>query len=388
MDAHADAGPAGGPLAGVRVVEVSTVVMTPMAGRQLAKLGATVVRVEPPGGDVMRAVGASAAPGMSGAAHSLGDGKYNLAIDLRTEEGAAELRTLLASADIVLTNHLPSRRRKYGLDWESVREANPRAILCTAQGYASDSDLADTPAYDDTVQAASGVCDVYARAEGGRPRYAPYVMADKVCALTIVYSVLAALHHRDAHGRGQWVDVPMVDVMVDFNLAEQLNDFSFVPPLGPAGWHRTLAPSRSPHRCADGWVCVLPYSDRNWRDFLGIAGVEFGAGEAPFATNQARNENMAEVQSLISVYAAGRTTQEIVRECGAAGIPVQPVRTLESLVEDDYLRGRGTIQQTRHPLGHSYFRTTPNISFSDSPLEPVRPATAVDADREDVRRWW
>ncbi|MFL1378133.1 CaiB/BaiF CoA transferase family protein [Nocardiopsis protaetiae] len=382
-----NAGEAGGPLAGVRVVEVSSVVMAPMASRLLAKLGATVVKVEPPGGDVVRRIGATAAPGMSGAAHSLGDGKYNIAIDLGTGQGRAELRALLRSADIVLTNHLPARRRAYGLDWESVREANPRAVLCTAQGYASDSDLADTPAYDDTVQAASGVCDIYAKA-GDRPRYAPYVMADKVCALTIVYSVLAALHHRDAHGRGQWVDVPMVDVMVDFNLTEQLNDFSFLPPRGPAGWHRTLAPDRHPHRCADGWVCVLPYSDRNWRDFLRICGADVDAEGIPFPTNQDRNENTAAVQSAIAAYTADRTVREILRECGEAGIPAQRVKTLESLVEDDYLRERGTVEEVRHPLGHSYLRTTPNISFSDSPLGPVRPATAVDADREEIEKWW
>lgn len=382
-----DPGTGAGPLAGVRVAEISSVVMAPMAGRLLAKLGATVVKVEPPRGDVVRHIGARVAPGMSGAAHSLGDGKYNIAIDTGTEEGLAELRGILGSADIIVTNHLPARRRRFGLDWESVRALNPRAILCTAQGYAGDSAMADTPAYDDTVQAASGVCDIYAKSEG-RPRYAPYVMADKVCALTIVYSVLAALHHRDTHGRGQWVDVPMVDVMVDFNLAEQLNDFSFIPPRGPAGWHRTLAPGRRPHRCVDGWICVLPYSDRNWSDFLRIAGVEGDAENVPFATNQERNEGMEDVQAIIADYAAERTTREILDECGAAGVPVQPVRTLESLVEDDYLRERGTVQRTRHPLGHSYLRTTPNISFSDSPLRPVRPATSIDADREEVTRRW
>ncbi|HJE59454.1 MAG TPA: CoA transferase [Nocardiopsis listeri] len=382
-----DPGTGSGPLAGVRVAEISGVVMAPMAGRLLAKLGATVVKVEPPHGDVVRNIGARVAPGMSGAAHSLGDGKYNIAIDMSTEEGLAELRVILGSADIIVTNHLPSRRRRFGLDWESVRAINPRAILCTAQGHASDSTMADTPAYDDTVQAASGVCDIYSKSEG-RPRYAPYVMADKICALTIVYSVLAALHHRNTHGRGQWVDVPMVDVMVDFNLAEQLNEFSFIPPRGPAGWHRTLAPSRRPHRCVDGWVCVLPYSDRNWGDFLRIAGVDCEAGNVPFATNQERNDNMEDVQAIISGYAAERTTREILRECGSVGVPVQQVRTLESLVEDDYLRERGTVQEIRHPLGHSYFRTTPNISFTDSPLRPVRPATSVDADREEVTRRW
>lgn len=257
----------GGPLAGVTVLEVSSVVMAPLAGRILAKLGAVVTRVEPPGGDVIRRSGAARHPDMAGTHLSLGDGKRNIAIDLGSAEGQAELRQLIAGCDLIVTNHLPRRRHQFGLDWKSIELVNPRAILCTAQGYASSSDLADEPAYDDTVQAASGTCDIFAKSGGG-PRYAPYLMANKVAGLTLVYSALAALHYRDRTGQGQWVDVPMIDALADFNLVEQLNEFTFDPPLGEPGWHRTLAPTRVPHPSMDGWICILPYSDRNWADFL------------------------------------------------------------------------------------------------------------------------
>lgn len=371
-----------GSLTDVRVLEVSSVIMAPFAGKQLARLGAQVIRVEPPSGDVMRRVGAEAEPGLTGASLSMGDGKLSIAVDLKSERGREELRALIAASDIVLTNHPPRRRQEYGLDWETVREVNPQAVLCTAQGYASDSGLGDAPAYDDTVQAASGVCDIYAKSLG-RPRFAPYIMADKICGITIVYAALAALHHRDATGSGQWVDVPMVDVMVDFNLAEQLGDYAFTPPLGDAGWKRTLAPSRTPHQCADGWVCVLPYSDRNWADFVALAGHDHG-GEVPFAFNRERNSNTEKVQQIIAEYAASRTLEQIRQECGDRRIPVQSVRTVESLVEDPYLRSRGTVQSVEHPRGFSYTRTSPAITFSASPSVPSRPAAAVDGDRDEV----
>lgn len=369
----------GGPLAGVEVVEVASVLMAPLASRYLAKLGARVIRVEPPTGDVIRRSGAARNPGMTGANMSFGDGKENIAIDLNSDEGQRELEGLITDCDIIITNHPPTRRTRFGLDWESVRHVNPAAILCTAQGYASTSKYADRPAYDDTIQAATGVCDLYRR-RSGTPEYSPYVIADKVVGLTIVYSALAALHHRSQTGQGQWVDVPMMDVMADFNLLEQLNDFTFIPPLGPPGWHRTLTPARRPHATQDGWVCVMPYTDRNWVDFASLAGVD--ANELP--TLRDRNASPEVVHEIISTYAAARTTQQVVQECQSQRIPVEPVASVESLVEDPYLRGRGTVQSYNHPTEGRMWRTTPNISFSASPLPETDPAGRLDENRHDI----
>lgn len=373
-----------GPLGGLRVLEISSVVMAPMAGRILAKLGAEVTRVEPPRGDVIRRAGASRNPGMTGATLSLGDGKRNIAVDMRSETGRSEIRDLIRSNDVVITNHLPKRRPGFGLDWESVRQVDPSTILCTAQGFASDSEKADVPAYDDTVQAAAGTCDIYAKADGV-PRYAPYIMADKISGLTIVYSVLAALHHRDRTGEGQWVDVPMVDVMVDFNLVEQLNDYTFSPPLGEAGWHRTLAPARKPHPATDGWICVLPYSDQNWADFLRLAGVVTGdADPVPFPTHQDRNAHTEAVQGMIADYVATRSIDQVSAECAQISVPVQPVNTIESLVTDSYLRSRGTVSLIDHPSEGQIWQTTPNIGYSATPLRRTSPAGAIDQDRDRI----
>ena len=376
--------PASGPLNDLKVLEISSVVMAPMAGRILAKLGANVVRVEPPSGDIIRRAGACRNPGMTGAALSLGDGKRNIAIDLRDEFGQEEIRTLILAADVVVTNHLPNRRAAFGLDWGSVSELDASTILCTAQGFSSTSEKADVPAYDDTVQAASGTCDIYAKV-GGAPQYSPYLVGDKVSALTIVYSILAALYHRERTGEGQWVDVPMVDVLADFNLIEQLNDYTFSPPLGDAGWHRTLAPARKPHAATDGWICVLPYSDKQWADFVRLAETgDHQMKSVPLASSKDRNANLEGVQDIVAKYASTRSMEVITRECEEIGVPVHRVNTIESLVTDPYLRSRGTVDLIEHPTEGTIWQTTPNIGFSATPLRKTSPAGSVDQHREEI----
>jgi len=372
-----------GPLDGLIVVEIATVIMGPLAGRLFAKLGAEVIHIEAPRGDVIRRSGQSRNPGMSAAALSLGDGEKNITLDFSDEEDQHTLGELIGIADIIVTNYLPRQRQKYDFDWDSVSEVNPECILITAQGFSSNSPEGDRPAYDDIIQAASGLSDVY-RKSLGRPQYAPYVVADKVCALSMVYSGLAAIHRRHVTGVGQWVDVPMFDVMSDFNMVEQLNDYTFEPPLGDAGWHRTINPARRPHRTTDGWVCVLPYNDRQWRDFLAIDDPTVADGTVPYATNRDRNAHVEETQALIAEFAAHRSTSEVIRLCHDHDIPAQAVNRIEDLVDDEYLRRRGTVERVDHPTEGSYWRTTPNVGYSESPLQPVDLASPADGDREGI----
>lgn len=375
--------PVKGPLDGLVVVEIATVIMGPLAGRLFAKLGADVIHVEAPGGDVIRRSGQSRNRGMSAAALSLGDGKKNITLDFSDQADQSTLEELIGVADIIVTNYLPRQRQKFGFDWESVAELNPQCVLITAQGFSSTSPEGDQPAYDDIIQAASGLSDVY-RKSLGRPQYAPYVVADKVSALSMVYSGLAAIHRRHITGLGQWVDVPMFDVMSDFNMVEQLNDYAFSPPLGDAGWHRTINPARRPHSTTDGWVCVLPYNDRQWEDFLAIDNPAINSDNVPFPTNRDRNSHVEETQALIAEFSAQRTTAEVVDLCRAHGVPAQAVNTVEDLVDDDYLKERGTVELVNHPTEGRYWRTTPNVGFSESPLQPVDFASPADGDRNEI----
>lgn len=354
-----------GPLEGLKVLEISSVIMVPFAGSILAKLGADVLRIEPPNGDSLRQTGAQRDYRVSGSVVSFWDQKRSLTLDLKSDNGRKLLFALFENADIIVTNLLASKREKLGITWAIIRELNPRAIFCTAQGFKTGSEWEDRPAYDDTIQAASGICDIY-RLSSGTPRLAPYVVADKVCGITIVYSCLAALHHRSSTGRGQHVEVPMMDTMVHFNLAEQLNDYAFDPPLGSAGWHRTLAPQRRPHECRDGWVCVLPYTDKNWSAFMEHIGAPSDEYKH-LQTRKGRIQHADEVHALIESYTRVRKAETVQDELASLGIPYSEVNSLESLMEHDYLRSMNTISRVSNPQIGNYWRTTPNISFSESP---------------------
>lgn len=377
--------PGTGPLQGVKVLEVSSVIMAPFAGRILAQMGAQVTKLEPPGGDVLRRTGIPEGKAMSGTVLILNEGKDSIEVDAKTEAGRDLLGKLIQDADVVLTNLLPQRRQQYGLDWETISHLNPQAILCTGQGYGSESDLADRPAYDDTIQAASGLCDVN-RFIHGQPAFSPFVMADKVSGMAMVYSLLAALYRRAVDGTGQWVDVPMLDVLADFNSVEQLNDHAFDPPVGPAGWHRTIDPDRRPHACTDGWAAVLPYTDRDWRAFSTLLGREELATDPRCATSSARARNVAFTQGLIADFCRDRTVAQVIADCESARIPCQEVATLESLVSDPYLRSRGSMTLREHPTEGSYWSPSPGIRFSGSPAGTVRHTPHVDEDRAEILR--
>jgi len=374
-----------GPLTGVRVLEVATVIMAPLAGRQLAKLGAEVVKVEPVSGDVIRKSGQSRANGQTGTSLNVNDGKRSVALSFSSPEDIDLLKHLIEECDILITNQLPRRREKYGLDWPAVSKINPRCILVTGQGFATESEYANVPAYDDTIQAASGVCDVY-QLSTGTPKYAPYIMADKVVGLTMTYAAIAALYRREITGVGQWVDVPMFDTMVDFNMIEQLSDFAFDPPAGDPGWPRTVNPHRRPHATADGWICIIPYSDQNWRDFLVLAGKQpQGETEAVYlSTNKERNAHVEEMQNIIAEYASERTTAQIEVELSEFNIPVQRVNTLEDLVSNEYLNQRNTVEHVERPDVGKYWRTSPNMHFSESPLSPPRTSSATNDDKQSI----
>lgn len=374
-----------GPLAGVRVLEIATVIMAPVAGRQLAKLGADVIKVEPVAGDVIRRSGYSQHAGQTGTSLNVNDGKRNIALSLSDSADMEILRSLIVQTDILITNQLPKRREKYGLDWPTVSKINPKCILVTGQGFASESEYANTPAYDDTMQAASGVCDIYNKSTG-TPKYAPYIMADKVVGLTMTYSALAALYHREVTGLGQWVDVPMFDTMVDFNMLEQLSDYAFEPPAGPAGWARTVDPHRRPHATSDGWLCIVPYTDANWRDFLVLAGVQPDASATAtvFPTNRDRNANVEAMQGIIADYAAKRSTARAEQELQELNIPVQRVNTIEDLLANEYLLERNTVEKVNRSDSGNYWRSSPNMSFSGAPLGSPRSSSGTNEDKQTI----
>lgn len=380
-DASAVSG--GAPLEGVKVLEVGTVIMAPYAGKVLRDLGADVIKAEPPGGDIGRRIGILGPQGTSVLAMNLNAGKRSIVVDAQSPDGRRELEALIGWADIVLTNTLPARRRRFGLEWDQVRAVNPHAILVTGQGFASDSPQADAPAYDDIIQAASGLADTY-RLRDGEPRYSPYVVADKVCGMTMAQSALAALHRRAVDGAGCWVDVPMVDTMAAFTLVEHMGGSTFAPRAGDVGWSRVLAPEHRPHPARDGWVCVMPYTDANWRRFCALIERPDYATHPQVATNRDRSADPSLYERILAEYAAARTCAQIEEECSARGIPAHRVRRVDDLVDDPYLADRPVLTRARHGDEGDYVHVSGASVFHGHDRPGPADSATLDGDRAEI----
>jgi crotonobetainyl-CoA:carnitine CoA-transferase CaiB-like acyl-CoA transferase len=257
--------PPGGALADVRVLDLTSVVMGPMATQILGDLGADVISVEDIGGDTNRFMGPGPHPQLSGVSLNLLRNKRNISLDLKHPDGREACLRLAERADIVITNLRPGPLGRLRLAYDDVRARNPRVIYCQAQGWPTDGQHGNRPAYDDVIQSAAGMADTYLQRDGV-PAIVPSIVADKVSGLTIVYAVLAALHHRDRTGEGQRVEVPMVEAMQAFMLAEHGSAAIPEPPIGGAGYTRVLSPNRRPQRTADGWIhCCRTARRTTWR---------------------------------------------------------------------------------------------------------------------------
>lgn len=385
MDVTAAPGPTEprGALHGIRVLDLTSVIMGPYSTAVLGDLGADVTKVEQPGGDMLRGIGPRRSPSMSGSYLTINRNKRSIVVDLKHPEGLALLLRLVGEVDVVVTNIRPSARERLGLTHAALSEVNPTVIFCTAQAFRSDSAERNKPAYDDIVQARSGLTSLFAPMLHTHA-YTPFVIADKVCGLTMANAILAALVHRERTGRGQWIDVPMVDTMMSFTLIEHLNGHAFRPPLGEIGWHRVLTQNRYPQRSADGWVCLLPYSDRNWLDFLTFAGRPEVAADPRFATIEQRHANMAELMELVGVLAARQTTAQWLAFCADAGIPASQVLELDDILDDPYAREGGIVRDVEHPEEGPYVAVGHPVIYSDSPATLRRHAAQIGADTREV----
>ncbi|WP_433799384.1 CaiB/BaiF CoA transferase family protein [Actinomycetospora sp. CA-084318] len=372
-------------LEGVRVIDLATVVMGPYAAQILGDLGADVIKVEAPGGDSARLAPPARHPGMGHLALNVNRNKRSVTLDLKSADGKAAFRDLVASADILITNMRPGALDRLGVSHAELTEINPRLITCRAQGFRSDSALADRAAYDEIVQAASGMTDIVRRATG-TPSYVPTVLADKVCALTIAYSVLAALVHQRATGQGQEVEVPMADTMLAFTLVEHLSGHTFVPDDGGTGFNRSLAAGHEAVATKDGWACILPYSPRNIADFFAAAGREDLATDERFVDRTQLSHHQEELYGEIAAIAPTRTTDEWATLCGEHSIPFAPVLDLETAHEDPYVVDGGLLTEREHPTEGRYRSIGFPVRFSGTPAGMRTPTPRQGADTADVLR--
>jgi len=374
-----------GPLAGVTVIDLTAVLLGPYATQILADLGADVIKIEPPEGDIARAAGVARHPGMGSLHLAINRNKRSVVLDLKQPAGAGVLRRLLEHADVMIHNMRAAAIARLGFDYEAVRAVNPRIVYCAAYGFGERGPYRDYPAYDDLIQARSGIAALE-HTQSPAPHFAPTLIADKTVGLTALYAVLAALFHRERSGAGQAIEVPMFETMVAFTLTEHLGGLTFEPPLGPAGYARVLSRDRRPHRTTDGHVAILPYTTRHWREFFALAGRPELADDPRIADPTTRNRHVGELYALVAELVATRPTAFWLDACQRADIPAAPVNPLEALPGDPHLAAVGLFAATEHPSEGAIREMRPPVGFSATPTSLRRPAPRLGADTAEVLR--
>jgi crotonobetainyl-CoA:carnitine CoA-transferase CaiB-like acyl-CoA transferase len=372
-----------GPLAGIRVLDLTAVVMGPYCTQIMADMGADVIKVEPPAGDNARYISVGPAPGMSGVFVNVNRGKRSVVIDLTTEDGKAALRTLIASADVFIHSMRARAIAKLGFGYDDVAGINPAIIYTNCYGYSRRGPEADRPAYDDVIQAQSGLAAVQ-QLLTGETTYVGTIVADKVGGLTALYATMMALFHRERTGEGQEVEVSMFETMASFLLVEHANGAMFTPPLGPAVYPRTVARDRKPYPTKDGHVAVLIYNDKHWNAFTSAVKPAWISeyGEA-FASLEQRAKQIDVMYGLIAQTLLERTTAEWLELFRELEIPAAAIQTPDELFDDPHLNAVGLFETVDTPHGPVRFPGVPTW-FSRTPGRVAGPAPELGADTADV----
>lgn len=376
--------PAPRPLDGLRILDLTSVVMGPYASSILADMGADVIKLESPEGDILRQVGPSRSGAAGGMFLHANRGKRSIVLDLKSPEGRAAALGIVETVDVLFYNLRPSAMARLGLTYEAVCARNPAIIYVGAFGFGRGGRYADQPAYDDLIQGMAAIPALLAQAGDGTPRYVPVNIADRIVGLHAAIAILGAVHFRSRTGLGQSIDVPMFETMASMVLADHMAGLSYDPPLDAGGYRRLLTPERRPYRTADGHLCVVIYTDQHWQRFLKIAGREDLAGDQRFATHGGRLRHIEDVTREVAAILATRATadwQELLRR---ADIPNAVMHTIESLMEDGHLRDVGFFTPALHPSEGRVTEMTHPTRWSVSQPSPSRPAPALGEHTAEV----
>ena len=352
-----------GPLAGYRILDLTAVVLGPLATQILGDYGADIIKVEPPTGDLMRANGVSKNRGMSSIFLAINRNKRSLSIDLKSPEGLAIIHRLLPSVDVVVHNMRVDAIERLGLGYAALSALKPDLVYCMATGFGESGPDAGKPAFDDVIQAASGIASLIGN-ESGKPDYAPTLLADKTCGLALANAVLAALLHRERTGQGQLVEVPMLETMVAFTMAEHLGGLSFEPPIGPAGYVRLLAGGRKPAPTRDGHIAMLPYTAAHWVAFFKGVGRDDLAARYDLEDRHERNAKIRQIYADMASVTSQMSTDECLALCERLDIPATRIYSINELPEHPHLKAVGLFETVDHP--------------SEGPIRSVRPSTLFE----------
>ena len=369
----ADPPPATGPLAGIRVIDVTSIVLGPYATQMLGDLGADVIKVESPRGDDTRWIGPSRTPGMGSYFANLNRNKRSVVLDLKQSAAKTALLRLIDGADVFVHNMRPGAAKRLGLDYPTLAARNPSLIHASASGFRPGSARGKSPAFDDLIQGMSGLASLNAGPDGA-PRYAPTVLVDKLTGQMLASMIGMALFHRQRTGQGQEVHVPMLETTLSFLLVEHLWWGTLAEPDRGVGYPRMMTPHRRPYPTKDGFISVIASSDAQYARLLAALGRPDLIDDPRFATMAARALNIDAVLGVLTEGLRTRTTSEWLAILTEADVPCGNAAGLADLFQDDYLRDTGFFQSAQHPTEGAV--TLPAI------------APAFSATPPSVRRLW
>ncbi|MYZ46408.1 CaiB/BaiF CoA transferase family protein [Propylenella binzhouense] len=374
-----------GPLAGIKIVEIASIVLGPLAGQYLGDMGADVIKVEAPEGDVTRVQGPRRSDKMSALFLSCNRNKRSVVLDLRQPEGHAALVKLLQGADVFIHSIRTRAAQNSQLDYDSVRKINENIVYCHVKGFSDEGAYAGKPAYDDIIQGLSGLAALQS-AIGGEPRYIPAIIADKLTGVHAAYAVALALYHKLATGRGQRVDVPMFETMASFNVIEHLWGGSFEPFEGGFGYPTIANATRRPFRTKDGYLAFLPHTDAHWERFLTAIGRNDLLTDRRFATFRGRQENADVIWSMVKEELVGRTSKEWLDLLGGLDVPIGFVNSIKDLVDDPHLNSVNFWSLHQHPTEGMLRMAGLPLTLSDSPASIRRLPPRLGEHTEEVLR--
>jgi crotonobetainyl-CoA:carnitine CoA-transferase CaiB-like acyl-CoA transferase len=375
-----------GPLTGVRVLDLTTVVMGPYATQILADFGADVIKVEPPDGDVMRYAWPFRNPGMGSIFLNVNRNKRSVVLDLKQPAAREAALTLAKKSDVLVYNIRPQAMARLKLSYEELKAVNPKIIYVGCFGYSQRGPYAARAAYDDLIQGASGLPWLLQKQGAPEPRYAPMIVADRSVGQQVASAVGAALYYREKTGKGQRVDVPMWEHLLQIVLGDHLGGYTFEPQHGEPGYARILTPDRRPYETSDGYVCALIYTNKQWKSFLDIIGKPEILAQPEYATQEARSQNYRQSYAMIAQEMKRRTTAFWLEALERGDIPVQRMNSLDDIVADPHLKAIGYLQTVEHPSEGRIKTLAVPSEWSESQPEYRRHAPRLGEHTREVLR--
>ena len=373
-------------LSGMRVLDLTSVLLGPYCTQILGDLGADVIKVEPPQGDLIRWGGkAPKTKGLGPIFMNINRNKRSICLDLKDDDAKQVLRDLVQTADVFIHNVRAAGIERLGFWYDQVREIKPDIVYVHCAGYGAGGAYEGRQAYDDLVQAATGTATLLSRFDGNEePRYLPSLVADKSTGLHAAYATLAGIIHKLRTGEGQFIEVPMMESFTSFTMLEHLFGATFVPPTGNIGYRRVLNPNRRPYKTKDGYLGIVPYSDAQWEEFFRMGGRNDVFDDPKFATFEARTKNIQALYALIEEVSSTKTTDEWIDLLAKANIPAMKVTDLDDIIDDEHLSSVDFFQRKQHPTEGQYLSMKHPVTFEKAATPVRHHPPAIGANSREI----